>query len=79
MLQLLSVVQKLKLLGVEVDENLSWKSRINNTKKKIWKIIALLHKTNKLVHSALFCDSEEIWGNTCKSFTHQLSFEKKQP
>ncbi len=36
-------VGETKFWGVMIDENLSWKSHINYTKKKISKIIALLH------------------------------------
>ena len=68
-------VKELQFLGVTLDENLNWKSHIENVRKKIFKNIAVLHKVKHFLHPqalrVLYCTlimpyfmyCLEIWGN----------------
>ena len=68
-----------KLLGIIIDDKLSWKPHIQSVKSKLSSVLSIMYKTSKLINTAgmytLYCSlfhpyiayCNEIWGNTYTS------------
>ena len=82
-------VSKTKLLGVLIDENLTWKDQINNVKTNLSRITGLMHRaihvlgTTSLLtlYYSLFlpilCYCGEVWGNACITNVHCITVVQK--
>ena len=77
-------------LGVTIDSGLSWKQHIDNTKRKLSKSIAILHKMKYIVNTnslyILYCSlilpyltyCVEVWGNTFKTIIKSIYMLQKK-
>ena len=85
----ISRVKNVKLLGVILDEKMSWKDHINYTSKNISKCIAIMFKLknivskdalNSLYHTLAypyFTNCNVVWGNTFKACMSPLIILQK--
>lgn len=81
---------EIKFLGIMIDDNLTWKSHIDQVKSKVSQIVAVLHKVKESLNkSALFLLYKsmiipyltyciEVWGNACKSYIEPLFLLQKR-
>lgn len=81
---------KVKFLGVIVDQKLSWKEHILYVRNKLSSILSVLYRASHIIdvnsmlilYRSLFLPHlsycSEVWGNTCSTFTKSIFVAQKK-
>ena len=82
--KMINQVSETKFLGIYIDENLSWKSHIQNITKKVARATGILYKVRRILDTntlrnlyLTFVDPYltycvHVWGNACKTYLTKL-------
>ena len=82
--RMINQVSETKFLGIYIDENLSWKSHIQNITKKVARATGILYKVRRILDTntlrnlyftfvypyLTYC--VHVWGNACKTYLTKL-------